>query len=522
MNNFFKVIFAIFFSTSLSAQVPIEYSERRSHFREIPVFAADVTDGFTPVTGLTLTCNKRLPLISSFSSCSGSISEIGSGHYIYTLDRTEVEENTGMAIFNFTNGAIRNSPVRVRIEDDSSFGKNYLKFPSGFDNAIWTKINVTVAADVTTTWDGLSIADRITRNTDSTVLSYIRQAQGTNAELGTFLPDKDQYYHIVELKEDNHRYVAFSDFSSALSGFRIDLQTGETNIFSSGYDTSTRRIQGKLAQALGNGWWRVYSIAHHNSTGGQGLNMDIFHVPNMTSSLNYGSGNGQAFFAARAKIGYAKDLPDSLYKMIMAKDVISATSSTVVADHIDINVDGYVGRELCVYGIKGTTFGRTQCRCVTSANTGTRTLTISPNWTYTPTAYDRYTIEGSCDTSRIIDGTITASAISNDAITSAKIAASALNDKGNWNVGKTGYSLTQTFPTNFATLSINGSGHVSRVTTCDTVTDKANYVLSTAGNTAIKDAIWQEDLSTYTNPQAGYSLSQALQTTLTCEVTSDE
>ena len=33
---------------------------------------------------------------------------------------------------------------------------------------------------------------------------------------------------------------------------------------------------------------------------------------------------------------------------------------------------------------------------------------------------------------------------------------------------KTGYSLTQAFPTNFASLGINPSGHISRVTLVDT------------------------------------------------------
>ena len=46
------------------------------------------------------------------------------------------------------------------------------------------------------------------------------------------------------------------------------------------------------------------------------------------------------------------------------------------------------------------------------------------------------------------------------AITAASIAAAALNGKGDWNVGKTGYSLTQTFPTNFSSLSIDAGGVV--------------------------------------------------------------
>jgi hypothetical protein len=38
------------------------------------------------------------------------------------------------------------------------------------------------------------------------------------------------------------------------------------------------------------------------------------------------------------------------------------------------------------------------------------------------------------------------------------------------NNDKTGYSLTQAFPSNFASLGINGSGHISRVTLTDTLT----------------------------------------------------
>jgi hypothetical protein len=45
-------------------------------------------------------------------------------------------------------------------------------------------------------------------------------------------------------------------------------------------------------------------------------------------------------------------------------------------------------------------------------------------------------------------------------ITAAGIAANALNGKGDWNVGKTGYSLTQDFPSNFANLSITPAGFV--------------------------------------------------------------
>lgn len=56
----------------------------------------------------------------------------------------------------------------------------------------------------------------------------------------------------------------------------------------------------------------------------------------------------------------------------------------------------------------------------------------------------------------VIVGTMNANVID-----AASIAAAALNGKGDWNIGKTGYSLTQAFPTNFAALSITAGGLVT-------------------------------------------------------------
>ena len=48
-------------------------------------------------------------------------------------------------------------------------------------------------------------------------------------------------------------------------------------------------------------------------------------------------------------------------------------------------------------------------------------------------------------------------------LTAAGIAAAALNGKGDWNIGKTGYILTQAFPANFSALSITAGGLVDIV-----------------------------------------------------------
>ncbi len=67
-------------------------------------------------------------------------------------------------------------------------------------------------------------------------------------------------------------------------------------------------------------------------------------------------------------------------------------------------------------------------------------------------------------------GTLDAAQFGADFLTSAKIAdnaflavnfaAASLNGKGDWNINKTGYSLTQSFPTNFSATSITAGGLV--------------------------------------------------------------
>ncbi len=54
----------------------------------------------------------------------------------------------------------------------------------------------------------------------------------------------------------------------------------------------------------------------------------------------------------------------------------------------------------------------------------------------------------------VTTGLVSVGTMSANVIDAASIAASAMDGKGDWNIGKTGYSLTQAFPTNFADMSI--------------------------------------------------------------------
>lgn len=54
----------------------------------------------------------------------------------------------------------------------------------------------------------------------------------------------------------------------------------------------------------------------------------------------------------------------------------------------------------------------------------------------------------------VTTGLVSVGTMAANVINAASIAAAAMNGKGDWNIGKTGYSLTQVFPTNFADLAI--------------------------------------------------------------------
>jgi len=73
-------------------------------------------------------------------------------------------------------------------------------------------------------------------------------------------------------------------------------------------------------------------------------------------------------------------------------------------------------------------------------------------------------------------------------LTAAGIAASALDGKGDWNVGKTGYTLTQSFPTNFAALGISVGGAIDDVTLTATCTTNTDMRGTDSANTTVPDA----------------------------------
>lgn len=94
--------------------------------------------------------------------------------------------------------------------------------------------------------------------------------------------------------------------------------------------------------------------------------------------------------------------------------------------------------------------------------------------------------------------------VASGGISASSIAASALNGKGDWNIGKTGYTLSQSFPSNFSSFAVTAGGAI----TAGTVSDKTGYSLATTPPTAAAIAAAVRDVSNAT-PAAG-SLGEAV------------
>ncbi len=71
-------------------------------------------------------------------------------------------------------------------------------------------------------------------------------------------------------------------------------------------------------------------------------------------------------------------------------------------------------------------------------------------------------------------------------LTAAGIASGALDNKGNWNIGKSGYTLIQSFPSNFASMSITAGGLVDITqTAADKAWGTTSRVLTAGTNIAL-------------------------------------
>lgn len=76
--------------------IPMTDIVKNAAFNDVPVLMVDATDGFTPETGLTLSCERSLDG-GAFSAVSGSVAEISDG--FYQFDAAAADTNGDVVIW---------------------------------------------------------------------------------------------------------------------------------------------------------------------------------------------------------------------------------------------------------------------------------------------------------------------------------------------------------------------------------------------------------------------------------------
>lgn len=113
-----KLLFALLLVPGIAqAQFQLTATDIANSNIRIPIRLVDVTDGETPETGLTPTCTRSINGAAK-ASCTGTITEIGTGDYYLTPDSTELVP--GMHVVTVTDADAKTFTATYRVSSGIS------------------------------------------------------------------------------------------------------------------------------------------------------------------------------------------------------------------------------------------------------------------------------------------------------------------------------------------------------------------------------------------------------------------
>lgn len=241
-----------------------------------------------------------------------------------TTPVTAPGQTAGLMLDNSKNG----------VGSNGTYSRNQYLYTEQFDNAYWSKTNITIGADVTSAPNGTITADKLQENAGAA--AYFAVAGNPSASASTTYT-WSCYFKAAE------RSFAAVNFSVAGVVASFDLTTGATRLASG---TATLS-----ATNAGNGWWR-FSMTF--STPSSGTNL-LFHVISTALSLTVGvttgvAGYGYYLWGAQLELGS----PATAYQQITSSWLATipgnhATQATAVQRPI-YGVNPIVGvRNLLTY-----------------------------------------------------------------------------------------------------------------------------------------------------------------------------
>ena len=141
---------------------------------------------------------------------------------------------------------------------------NILSNPTAYNNAAWTKSNVTVTADATTNYLGATTAELVVENT----------ATNVHAMSQTFKTVKGYLYQVsVEVKPTGSGSARYFGIVLPNTGFGSNVVAGIN--LSTGAVTSSGSPVAAFADSLGGGWYRLTVIAEAKSSTLTGVTVSL-------------------------------------------------------------------------------------------------------------------------------------------------------------------------------------------------------------------------------------------------------
>ena len=292
-------------------------------------------------------------------------------NWTFTRASTGYYTTTGGVLVPFASGSLRTGDRGALIE---GAGTNLCLQSQTFDNASWTKTNVTVTADAAVAPDGTTTADKVEVTSTSSTTLY-QQNITVSATAATAS---------VYVKNGNLGASDCDDFlirnvttSTNIAGGKFNWTTGVFTASSGGTATVT---------SLTNGWYRITISIASGITSGDSLRFWVGNAGNTETAGNY-------FYAWGAQLeatAYASSyIPTTTASATRAADSLTVTGVTGLAStltafakielsgadsSISPNVrvafsvtDGTTNERMYLYNISGNIGGLTQNGGVTQA-----------------------------------------------------------------------------------------------------------------------------------------------------------
>ena len=169
---------------------------------------------------------------------------------------------------------------------DLAWRRNLLTYSEQFDNAAWTKANVTVTANAAVAPDGTMTADKIVEDS-ATAVHYLGSPSITVGNT--------PYTTSVYAKAAERTWCVLRFGYQNIGGIWVNLTTGQKGQDQSGGVTSFSIVD------AGNGWWRI-SITDTPASGNFGIGIDLASADGV-SSYTGNSTSGIYIWGAQLELG---------------------------------------------------------------------------------------------------------------------------------------------------------------------------------------------------------------------------